>query len=344
MYHDKRFKTGVKWPSPALRLLLIGSLSWVLAACAPDASSSVNALSPASVALPQATYPSGSRAVFATPEQAFAALMAATRDNREADLLKILGTDARHILYSGDSIADTATRARFVAAYDQAHEIREDDATHRTLVVGTEAWPLPIPLVHTGQGWWFDTALGQEEILNRRIGRNELNVLGVCRVYVEAQREFSALHAHASHPNTGQPLYAQRFRSTPGQHDGLYWPVANDQAQSPLGAFLASAADEGYTGKVLSKKTPYNGYYYRILKGQGSHAAGGKKNYVVDGQMRGGFALLAFPDRYGDSGVMTFIVNQNGIVYEKNLGPHTAEIARAIQTFDPDASWNLVQQ
>jgi hypothetical protein len=207
-------------------------------------------------------------------------------------------------------------------------------------VVGEEEWPLPIPLTHANSGWWFDTAMGLEEVLNRRIGRNELNVLEVCRVYVDAQEEFFALHANRKF----QHEYAQRFQSSRGQHDGLYWPAAKGQQESPLGPFLAAAAEEGYPRKMLSKRTPYHGYYYRILKSQGSHASGGKKDYVVSGHMKGGFALIAFPDRYGNSGVMTFIVNQDGIIYEKNLGFDTAEIAKVTREFDPDNSWNVVQQ
>jgi hypothetical protein len=164
--------------------------------------------------------------------------------------------------------------------------------------------------------------------------------LEVCRVYVEAQQEFSALYTHDKH----QHEYAQHFQSSPGQHNGLYWPAADSQQQSPLGPFLASAAEEGYSGKVLSKRTPYHGYYYRILKRQTAHTSGGAKDYIVHGRMRRGFALIAFPARYGDSGVMTFIVNQDGIVYEKNLGFVTDEVARVIRSFDPDDSWTIVQQ
>jgi len=321
-----------KWLEKASRLLAIGSVLCVLIGCAPESQPSTD-LSSTSQSLYE------EQVVFATPEQAVDALVTATREDQRDDLLKILGPNAHQVIYSGDKVADIESRNKFISAYDRAHEIRNDNTEHATLVVGEEEWPLPIPLVHVDNGWWFDTAAGQEEILNRRIGRNELNVLEVCRVYVEAQQAFSALHTHGKH----QHEYAQHFESSPGQHNGLYWPAADNQQQSPLGPFLASAAEEGYSGKVLSKRTPYHGYYYRILKSQSSHASGGAKDYIVHGHMRNGFALIAFPARYGDSGVMTFIVNQDGIIYEKNLGFTTDEVARVTREFDPDDSWNVVQ-
>jgi hypothetical protein len=321
-----------KWLEKASRLLAIGSVLCVLIGCAPESQPSTD-LSSTSQSLYE------EQVVFATPEQAVDALVTATREDQRDDLLKILGPNAHQVIYSGDKVADIESRNKFISAYDRAHEIRNDNTEHATLVVGEEEWPLPIPLVHVDNGWWFDTAAGQEEILNRRIGRNELNVLEVCRVYVEAQQAFSALHTHGKH----QHEYAQHFESSPGQHNGLYWPAADNQPPSPLGPFLASAAEEGYSGKVLSKRTPYHGYYYRILKSQSSHASGGAKDYIVHGHMRNGFALIAFPARYGDSGVMTFIVNQDGIIYEKNLGFTTDEVARVTREFDPDDSWNVVQ-
>ena len=334
MYSYRIIRENRTWLEKASRMLAIGCVLCVLASCTSESQHS--SYPPNSLQSSR-----GEQLVFATPEQAVDALITATREDRGDDLLRILGPDAHQIIHSGDKVADEESRNRFISAYDQAHEIRSDDITgHDTLVVGEEEWPLPIPIVHEDNGWWFDTAAGQEEILNRRIGRNELNVLEVCRVYVEAQQEFSALYAHGKH----QHEYAQHFQSSSGQHDGLYWPVANGEQQSPLGPFLASAADEGYSGRVLSKRMPYHGYYYRILKSQGSHASGGAKDYIVHGHMRRGFALISFPDRYGDSGVMTFIVNQEGIVYEKNLGFNTAEVARTLREFDPDDSWHIVTE
>jgi hypothetical protein len=283
--------------------------------------------------------PDSGQQIFATRDEAVDALVTATRENQKDRLIKIFGVNAHQLIYSGDKIADDENRSRFLAAYDKAHAIKDDGRGGAILVVGSEEWPLPIPLVRASNGWWFDATRGQDEILNRRIGRNELNVLEVCRVFIDAEREFAALPTH----NLFKHEYAQRFQSHKGQHDGLYWPAAEGQKASPLGPFLARASEEGYSGKVLGKRKPYHGYYYKMLKSQGVHAAGGAKDYVVDGHMKNGFALIAFPARYGDSGVMTFIVNQNGIVYEKNLGPDTAEIARSISQFDPDDSWGVVR-
>jgi hypothetical protein len=295
---------------PMSKIFAIVGLLCVLTSCAPDAQQPILT----------SRAPDAGQQVFATPEEAIDALVTATREDRKDELLKILGTKARQIIHSGDRVADDESRAKFIAA--------------DVLVVGNEEWPLPIPLVHAENGWWFDTTAGQEEILDRRIGRNELNAIEVCRVYVDAQQEFITLHD----PHE----YAQLFQSRKGQHDGLYWPTTGGQPPSPLGLFLANAAEEGYTGRVLSKHMPYHGYYYRILKSQGAHAAGGARDYVVNGHMVRGFGLIAFPARYDDSGVMTFIVNQNGIVYEKNLGFDTAEIARTTGQFEPDDSWNVV--
>ena len=330
IYSYETMQENRKWLEKASRILAVGGILFVLTGCSTEIQQPIFTSQP----------PDSKQLIFATSEQAVDALVTATREDRRDDLLKILGRHAHQIIYSGDKVADEEGRNRFVSAYDRAYEIRTDDAEHDTLVVGEEGWPLPIPLVHTGNGWWFDTGAGEEEIINRRIGKNELNVLEICRVYVEGQEEFSALHAQGKI----QHEYAQRFQSSPDQHDGLYWPTTTGQQESPLGPFLASAAEEGYVGKVLSNHTPYHGYYYRILKSQGAHASGGAKDYIVHGHMKRGFALIAFPDRYGESGVMTFIVNQDGIVYEKNLGFATAEIARIIREFDPDESWNIVRQ
>jgi len=277
--------------------------------------------------------------VFATPEQAVDALVSATRNDQKAELMKIMGPGADKLIHSGDAVADAESRARFLAAYDKAHEIRSEDDNRYVLVVGEEEWPLPIPLVRAKGGWWFDTAAGEEEVLNRRVGRNELNVIGICRAYVEAQQEFAAQHPFDGNEHE----YAQRFKSSAGKHDGLYWPVATGQPESPFGSLIADATAQGYSDKAMSRHAPYHGYYFKIVKRQGAHASGGAKSYVAGGHMTGGFALIAFPASYGDSGVMTFIISQNGIVYEKNLGPDTAKIARQIMQFDPDNSWNIVR-
>ena len=258
---------------------------------------------------------------FASPRQAVDALIAAARSGRTADLLKIFGPDSRKLVVSGDAVADKNARERFVAAYATASEIENEGDAKAVLVIGGEDWPFPIPMVKQGHAWRFDTKAGEQEILDRRIGRNELSAIEVCRAYVDAQRDY------ASKPRTADGLieYAQRFMSTPGAHDGLYWTVEPGEEESPMGPLVAKARAEGYGVKsAQGKRTPYHGYYYRILKRQGKDATGGPYDYVVRGHMIGGFALVAFPASYGASGIMTFIVNQDGVVYQKNLGPNSA--------------------
>jgi hypothetical protein len=276
---------------------------------------------------------------FDSPEQAVEALVGATRADEEKSLLAILGPHGAKLIRSGDPVADREGREHFTAAYDQAHHIEHDGEKQAVLFVGTEDWPLPIPLVRDDGGWRFDTRAGEQQILDRRVGRNELNVIEVCRAYVQAQREYAALQASSG----GKRQYAQRFMSHSGQHDGLYWPVTAEEQQSPLGPLVAQARAGGYVQESPGgKPRPYYGYYYRILTRQGTHASGGARNYIAaDGRMSRGFALLAYPAVYGDSGIMTFIVNQNGIVREKNLGPRTAALARGMSEYDPDASWRI---
>ena len=277
--------------------------------------------------------------IFTTPEQAVDALVTAARNDDKGDLIRILGPGADKIIHSGDAVADAQSRERFLKAYDAAHEIRGEGHNRYILVVGDEEWPMPIPLVYSKGGFWFDTAAGDDEILNRRIGRNELAVIEICRAYVEAQQDYAAMDA----AHNGKHEYAQRFRSSEGQHDGLYWPVAAGEPESPLGDLIADATSAGYSQKAIGKHAPFHGYYFGILTKQGSHAPGGEKDYIVDGHMTRGFALVAFPATYNDSGVMTFIIAHNGIVYEKNIGPNTAKVARGMTVFDPDSSWNIVK-
>ena len=276
---------------------------------------------------------------FASAEEAVDALLAATRADDAGGLLAILGPRGAKLIHSGDPIADRDGRERFIAAYEQSHRLEYEGPKQAVLLVGADDWSLPIPLVHERGGWRFDTRAGEQQIIDRRVGRNELNVIEVCRAYVLAQREYADLQASAG----GERQYAQRFLSHPGQRDGLYWPATGEEAESPLGPLVAQARAEGYVNeKPGSGPHPYYGYYYRILTRQGAHASGGASNYIgADGHMSGGFALLAYPAAYGDSGVMTFIVNQNGIVRQKNLGPHTAKLARAIEEYDPDPSWRI---
>jgi hypothetical protein len=275
---------------------------------------------------------------FSSPEAAGAALVQAVRASDTAALLRVLGPDARALIASGDEVADRQSRERFVRAYDEAHRFAEGGPGRLVLTVGKDEWPMPIPLVQDTAGWWFDTSRGREEILNRRIGRNELNAVQVCLAYVDAQREY-----YAGNPvGDGLLQYAQRFRSSPGKHDGLYWDTRPGEPPSPLGLLVARADAAGYPVKrpAGSSRIPYWGYYYRIVTAQGPHAPGGAYDYVVRGSMIGGFALVAYPAEYGASGVMTFIVNHDGVVYQKDLGPSTAATARALTHFDPDPTWS----
>jgi hypothetical protein len=279
-----------------------------------------------------------SQKTFATPEAAVDALIAANRGNHITKLLAILGPDGAKLIHSGDPVADRRGRRLFVAAYNEEHKLERDGDHKVTLIVGKDGWPLPIPLVREHARWRFDTEAGADEILNRRIGRNELSVIEVCRAYVEAQREYAAKKLGPG----GAAEYAQRFISKIGERDGLYWPVKAGEEKSPLGPLIARARAAGYRpGTPHPRPRPYNGYYFHILTQQGPNAPGGAKDYVVDGRMTGGFALIAYPATHGDSGIMTFIVNQDGIVYQKNLGPDTPRIAAAITQYDPDGSWQV---
>jgi len=275
---------------------------------------------------------------FATPAAAVDALVAANRGNRIGTLAAIFGPAGAKLLNSGDPVADKRGRTRFVAAYDEAHKLELDGSDKAILIVGGDEWPFPIPIIREHKRWHFDTKAGAEEILNRRIGRNELKVIQICRAYVAAQREYAAkrLGPHES------PEYAQHFMSKAGEHDGLYWSVKAGEEESPLGPLVAQARAAGYRpGTPHIKPRPYYGYYFQILTRQGEHAPGGARNYIVDNHMTGGFALLAFPATYGDSGIMTFVVNQGGIVFEKNLGADTTRIAHQITQYDPDGSWRV---
>ena len=273
---------------------------------------------------------------FSTPDAAVDALIVANRDDDKPALLAILGVDGSKLIRSGDRVEDSRGRARLVTAFEEAHKIELEGQDKAVLVVGKEEWPLPIPLIHDPAGWRFDTKAGEEEILNRRIGHNELKVIEVCRGYVAAQREYAALKIG------GQSEFARRFLSTPQQHDGLYWPIEPGETESPFGPLVAQAQASGYpaaSAAANAKPRPYYGYYFRILLAQGSNAPGGAMSYLSEGHMTRGFALIAYPATYGDSGVMTFIVNQSGIVFEKNLGTSTSRIAQQITQYDPDSSW-----
>ncbi len=277
---------------------------------------------------------------FDSAVQAVQALVEAARADRPQQLLKIFGRAGRRLVFSGDPVADRLGRAKFVAAYDEAHRIEPQGDSRALLIVGEKEWPFPIPMVRHGRLWRFDAHAGVEAVIDRRIGRNELDAIEVCRAYVDAQRDFAALVRRSD----GQVEYAQHFMSSPDKRDGLYWPIAAGEPESPMGPLVARARAAGYlAGKAVQHgAAPYHGYFYRILKRQGAHAPDGARDYLVDGRMSGGFALVAFPAHPGDSGIMTFIVNQDGIVYQKNLGRHTENIARRMREFDPGPSWSKV--
>jgi hypothetical protein len=269
--------------------------------------------------------------VFQTPGDAATALANAIKSGATRDLVNVLGRNAEDIMVSGDAVADREARERFVGAWDAKHNVTIE-GEKAFLVVGTDDFPMPIPLTRQKAGWKFDTAAGRLEILYRRIGRNELDAIQTCLAYADAQNEY----AEKDRTGAGPGVYAQRIVSSSGKKDGLYWPPSDSEA-SPLGEFVARASAEGY--KAGEGRTPYHGYYYRILTQQGPNAPGGTLSYVVKGKMIGGYALLAYPAEYGNSGVMTFLVNHSGTVYQKDLGDYTMTLVKRMMWFDPDQTW-----
>ena len=273
---------------------------------------------------------------FASPGKAAQALVKAVKAGDMEALAAILGPEGRQLISSGDAVADKQGREHFVRAYEQSNTLEYRTETKAVLVIGQDEWPLPIPVVKEGNTWRFDTAAGKEEILTRRIGRNELNAMQVCLAYVDAQREY----ARVAREGNGLLTYAMKFRSDEGKRNGLYWPIKEGKEPSPLGVLVANARAEGYSRQTSEDKpTPYHGYVYRILTAQGPDAPGGAYDYVVNGRMIGGFALVAHPAQYGVSGITSFIVNHQGVVYEKDLGTDTEHIARAMQTYNLDNTW-----
>jgi hypothetical protein len=267
---------------------------------------------------------------FSSAEDAFNALVMAAQNNDEKAMFEILGRHGKQIVSSGDETEDANSRANFVQRYQEMHRlVKEPDGT-TVLYIGANNWPLPIPLVHKGNSWYFDTEAGKKDILYRRIGRNELSAVRVCQELVAAQKEFYS---------TQHNEYAQKFFSDEGQHDGLYWKAADGEPRSPIGPLVASAVAEGYAKSRDGAPTPYRGYYFHILTRQGKDAPGGAKSYIVNGKMTEGFAFVAYPAKYRSSGVMTFIVNEDGVVYEKNLGRKTGVLAKAMKEYNPDSSW-----
>ncbi len=271
---------------------------------------------------------------FKTPEEAADALVSAVRTGDRKAMLTVLGQGGADIVSSGDDVGDANARQLVLEAYDAKHQVVPEGADKATLIIGRADWPFPIPLVRKDGGWQFDTAAGREEILFRRIGRNELSAIQASLAYVDAQ------HEYAEQGVAGSGVYAQRIVSQPGKKDGLYWPAQSGADESPLGEFAASAAAEGY--RAGQQRIPYHGYYYKVLTRQGPNAPGGALDYVVRGKMIGGFALVAYPAEYGNSGIMTFLVNHQGTIYEKDLGPGTAAIAAGMTAFNPDGTWQRV--
>ncbi len=267
-------------------------------------------------------------------------MIKAIKANDEPALRAIFGPEGSKLLSSGDAVADEHSRATFSKAYDEANKVVIESEAQAILLIGKDEWPMPIPLVKYPDGWRFDTVKGRDEILKRRIGRNELETMQVCLAIVDAEREYATRHLDSD----GVPVYASRFTSRPGKRDGLYWPTQANEAPSPLGALLANAADEGYARRGVLQREPYHGYYYRILTGQGEDPPNGARDYLVKGKMIGGFAVIAYPARYGASGVMSFLVNHDGVIYQKDLGPNAKTVAATITTFNPGAGWKKPEQ
>ncbi len=280
---------------------------------------------------PTGSFAAVAQRAFESPQAGVTALIKAVKANNKHTLRAIFGSEGNKLLSSGDAVEDAHNRAVFSKAYDEAHKVVLEGEMQATLVIGKDEWPMPIPLVKYPDGWRFDTVKGEDEILKRRIGRNELETMQVCLAIVDAEREYAAGHLDSD----GVPVYASRFTSSQGKQDGLYWPTQANEAPSPLGALLAVAADEGYARPGVLRRNPYHGYYYRILTAQGEGAPDGARDYLVKGKMIGGFAVIAYPARYGASGVTSFLVNHDGVIYEKDLGPNTKTVAAEITTFNP---------
>jgi hypothetical protein len=316
-------------------LTLVAAIAalWVLTRGDGQASSPPAGPSTASAAAHRFPRPGPAR-LFATPAEAAQGLAAAWRSGASAEILSLFGPAGEALVRSGDRVADHRERQWLADAYDAAHSLQLRGAREAVLLLGHDQWPYPVPMVRVENGWRFDAAAGAREIIDRRIGRNELHVIAVLRTIVEAERDYAA-QAPAGAPRA----FAARITSSAGQHDGLYWPTSETETASPLGPLVAAAEAHGLGESVEREFSPFHGYYFNILTRQGSDAPGGAKSYLQDGRLSRGFGVVAWPAIYGDSGVMTFIVNQDGIVFQKNFGPQTRIIARQIFEYDPDGSW-----
>ncbi len=290
----------------------------------------------ASAMLP-AQAPDTAQQSFPTVKAAVQALARAAKADDVPALLSIFGPAGKELVSSGDPVADKNDRARFSKSYEQQHQLIRDAPDRFVLVVGSSGWRLPVPIVKDSNGWSFDSAAGKQEVLYRRIGQNELDATRVCRAVIDAERAYF----HSGHDGNPPGVFTKKLRSDSGTQNGLYWDSKEGESESPGGPLLAEAAGEGYELGV-GKHQPFYGYLYRILSAQGPHARGGARDYIVDGKMSRGYALVAYPAEYRSTGVMTFIVNQRGVVYQKDLGPDTTAAAKAIAAFDPDSSWKIV--
>jgi hypothetical protein len=285
--------------------------------------------------------PQADQKVFDTPQNAAATLKDAVTAKDRGTLVSLFGDEGKQLVFSGDRVEEENGLTKFAGHLAEYLRVDEVSPTKAVLYVGHENWPFPIPVVKGSTGWFFDTAAGKEELLNRRIGRNELNAIAVAHAYVAAQKQYAAKD------RTGENVtqYAQHFMSSEGKKNGLYWIAGDNEEISPMGPLVAQAQAEGYLkDPAAGKHEPYQGYFFHILTAQGADAAGGQMNYIVDGKMTKGFAMIAWPDKWGSSGIMTFIVNQDGKVYQKNLGEKTAEEAKAITEYNPDKSWEEVKE
>ena len=271
---------------------------------------------------------------FSAAEEASNALVTATQNNDEKMMVEILGSDAKLIVYSGDDEEDAASRATFVQKYQEMHRLMKEPDGTTTLYIGAENWPTPIPLVHKGTVWYFNTDMAKKEILYRRVGENELSTIRVCEELAAAEKEFRTGHNDA---------YAEKIFSDQGQHNGLYWEASPGEPQSPIGPLVAKAVAEGYVKPPVGPPTPYHGYYFHILTAQGEHAPGGAKSYIVNGKMTQGFAFIAYPAEYRSSGVMTFVVTADGGVMQKDLGKMTATMAKEMKEYNPAVGWKKAE-